>query len=327
MSYLSLLPIIKKTKSNLTPEEFQSIVNVVFHDFEAEQYDKLHANMWQSLQEQINLLVDDLLKNATYSNQKLSFLDVGCGTGLSTQILLNSRLGEHIDNITLLDTSSKMLKLAEEKAKKWNKNYTLLNSDITTLNQQFDCIMICSVLHHIPNLEIFLSQLNSILKPGGILIHLQDPNGDFLDESTYRNRLNDYENYLKKNKKPVKISNFIPKKIKNFLNRKLGRKNYIDLVNDKLIAEKAIKVRMTADEIWSVTDIHVETKLNSLNKGISLNFLKKQLPNFTLINQRSYGFFGALTSDLPDKYKILEEEFIAKNEKNGRNISCIWIKN
>lgn len=327
MSYSTLIPLIKKTGSQLSPEKFQERINIVFHDNEASHYDKMHLDMWESLQEQINLLVDDLYKNESIPVNKINLLDIGCGTGLSTQILLNSKLGSHIDNITLLDTSPNMLKFAEEKAKRWNKTHALINGHVSDLKEKYDCIIICSVLHHIPDLKLFLSQVDNVLNSGGILIHLQDPNGDYLDDFDYLKRVNAYTSEMNTLPKNIKITNLIPKKWKQYINRQLGRKTYIDIVNDQLIAENVIKKRMTADEIWSVTDIHVETKNNSINKGISFQFLQNQLNNFTLINQRSYGFFGALKSDLTSNFKEMEEQFILKNELNGRNISCIWIKN
>jgi uncharacterized protein involved in exopolysaccharide biosynthesis len=54
--------------------------------------------------------------------------------------------------------------------------------------------------------------------------------------------------------------------------------------------------------------------------------LKKQLPNFELIKQRSYAFYSFLKSELPEELQANETLFIAQNELNGRNISCIWIK-
>ena len=106
-------------------QKFQERVNIVFHDFEAEHYDKMHSDMWDSLQEQINLLIEDLITYKDISANDLSLLDIGCGTGLSTQILLQSKLGNYINQITLLDTSANMLKFAEEKAKTWNKKYKI----------------------------------------------------------------------------------------------------------------------------------------------------------------------------------------------------------
>jgi 2-polyprenyl-3-methyl-5-hydroxy-6-metoxy-1,4-benzoquinol methylase len=326
MSYQSLLPLIHKTGSTLSPEQFQERINIVFHDFEAAHYDAVHTDMWGSLQEQINLLVGDLLAQKTIESKTLSLLDIGCGTGLSSQILLNSALGQHISQVTLLDTSPKMLQLAEAKAKTWGKPYKTVNGYLASLTEKFDVIIISSVLHHIPDLETFLEQVTQALPSGGILIHLQDPNGDFINEADYLNRRNRYEKALDALPKKKKITDFIPKQVLKSIKRFLGRKDYIDLINDQLLAEKTIKRRMTADEIWSVTDIHVETKTDSVNKGISLKFLKNQLQNFELIKMRSYGFFGYLKSDLIESYQAEESQLIAENQTNGRNISCVWMK-
>lgn len=326
MSLESLAPLHKKTRSSLSLKEFHSTVNVVFHDYESSQYDELHHDMKSSLQEQIDLLVDDLLQTDVIKKETLKLLDIGCGTGMSTQFLLESRLKSHINTISLLDTSSKMLEKAEEKAKSWNVEYELINAGIEHLHTKYDIIMICSVLHHIPNLEAFLKKIDALLNPGGILIHLQDPNGDYLNDSTYLERLKSISIEELKQKKRKSIHHFIPKKIKSFINNFLGRKNYIDLVNDKLMELKAIGKRMTADEIWSVTDIHVETKNSTENKGISFHFLEGQLQNFKLISHRSYGFFGKLKSDLPVNIIQKEDFLIQKKELNGRNISCVWMK-
>lgn len=325
MSYSSLLPLLKKTGSSLTAEAFQARINVVFHDHEASHYDSMHQDMWESLQEQINLLVADWFAFKIPADH-LSLLDIGCGTGLSTQKLLQSLLGTHIDDVTLLDTSSKMLRLAEAKAKTWEKKYSILNADIATVTNQYDVIIVCSVLHHIPELDIFLKQIDRVLKSGGILIHLQDPNGDYLNDATYKQRFDEYNNYTSSHSQKS-LKALLPKQWKHFINRNLGRKNYIDRINDQLLAEKVISKRMTADEIWSVTDIHVESKLSPENKGISFEFLKNNLNNFSLVKQRSYAFYNVLKSDLPATLQSEEDRLIAQNELNGRNISCIWIKN
>ena len=99
------------------------------------------------------------------------------------------------------------------------------------------------------------------------------------------------------------------------------------MINDELLRQNVIGRRITADEIWSVTDIHVESKSNTVNKGISLQFLKKQLKHFNLVKMRSYGFFGVLKGDLTEEYKKVESELIALNKSNGRNIAAVWLKN
>lgn len=294
MIYSTLNALINKTGSKLSPEEFQEIINVTFHDIEANYYDSIHEDMWESLQEQIDLLIEDICHSGRFNSKNLRLLDIGCGTGLGTQILLNSKIGDLIDYITLLDTSKNMLKEAEKKAITWNRKYALVNSQVSCLTEEYDIVLICSVLHHIPDLKCFLESVDAVLKSGGILIHLHDPNADYRFDSEYLERVEEYKkDKLISTKR--KVTHFIPSQWKDMLKRQFGRKTYIDLVNDKLIADKVIKRRMTADEIWSVTDIQVENKQNKEHLGISLGYLRKQLMGYELISQRSYGFYGPLT--------------------------------
>jgi len=326
MSYQSLIPLIKKTKSSLTPEQFQERVNVIFHNHEAAVYDMMHQNMWGSLQEQIDLLIHDLFLNNNIPNH-LKLLDIGCGTGLSSQMLLTSKLGSHIDSVTLLDTSPKMLEQAEAKAENWNKPFKTVNGYVIDLEDTFDVIIISSVLHHIPELDVFLKQVDERLNPNGILIHLQDPNGDYLDDQVYLDRKKTFRNdrklKLNKEKTWTYYIKRIIKKIKKII---LGRKSLLDRINAELIAEKVIVNKMSMSDIWSVTDIHVETEENYKNKGISFEFLKKQLSNYHMLGHRSYCFYGELKSELHGEFKENESLFINEGQLNGRNLSGVWMK-
>lgn len=325
MSFNTLLPLIKKTGSTLSPAEFHHTINVVFHDIEAAHYDAIHAQMWDSLQEQISLLVDDVLRKSDPS-ASLRLLDVGCGTGLSTELLLRTKLGDRITDITLVDTSPNMLREAEKKAGNWNRKFTLRNTDVTAMDEKFDVIIVCSVLHHIPDLQQFLSRIDAIQNPGGIFIHLQDPNGDSMNSPESVQRVASYEKNKKKPRLKKRLLAFVPKKLKNKVNRLLGRKVYTDIVNDKLIDKKAIRKRMTPEEIWSVTDIHVEDLPFSVGSGISMKFLKETLKNYTLVNTRSYGFFGFLKSELEPSFQEKEQALIDANRTDGRHVSAVWIK-
>ena len=322
-----MIPLMKRKGCGLTPEQFQERVNIVFHDHESVIYDEIHTDLKESLQEQIDLLISDLLKHTDFVPKRNKILDIGCGTGLSTEYLINSKLEPFIENITMLDSSEKMLEKAGARAADWNKSVNFVNGSLKNLEEEFDFVIISSVLHHIPDLKDFLSQVTQIIKPNGILLHLQDPNADYLEDKIYQKRQELLENKLNSNSRKKKsLKRHIPKSIRRSLKRIGGRKDYIDLINDQLIEEKVITKRMSADEIWSVTDIHVQSKANPSTKGISMEFLKSQLTGFHLINQRSYGFFGRLKSDLNEEFKKEEEKLIAKNKLNGRNLSGIWMK-
>lgn len=325
-NYAHLIPLIKKTGSELSPKDFQNAVNVIFHDVEAKYYDKLHTGMWNSLQEQVDLLVDDLLADRQYNNSSLSLIDIGCGTGLSSQLLINSKLGKFINHITLLDTSPKMLEQAGTRSKQWNKKIDLVNSTIMGVTNKYDIILVCSVLHHVPDLAQFFKQVNQLQNSGAIFIHLNDSNGDYLKDAQYAKRINEYAAQNKRTFLKGKLVKLIPPGIKELINKNFRTDPYIDEVNDILIKEKIIKKRMLAGEIWSVTDVHVEELPYSTQAGISFKFIKECLSNYEPVARRSYGFYGLLKTELTSPFQELEATLINNKELNGRLLSAVWVK-
>jgi 2-polyprenyl-3-methyl-5-hydroxy-6-metoxy-1,4-benzoquinol methylase len=320
-----LLPLMKKKGVKLSKESFHAEVNIVFHNIEARTYDKIHADMNNSLQQQFNLIVDDVLQTMGVSDM-FRILDIGCGTGLSTEKLLNTKLKSQLSSVYLLDTSSEMLKECKQKAEGWGINYNIIEGYIFTLPEKsdFDIILICSVLHHIPNLKVFFEQINKIVKPGGCVIHLQDPNGDFLNSPEYSARLKDISNVSTKSFSLRKIMDPFFRNIK--LKLGVGNLDHIDEVNKELIKRNIITSVLTAKELWSVTDIHVEDLPFSTNKGISFNYLEGILSGYELVKRRSYGFYGRLKSDLPENLKIEEERLISEVNISGRQLACVWLK-
>ena len=124
------------------------------HDFnhKAETFDSpkniFLANLvCQAVEKQLDLLSDK------------EILDFGGGTGL-----LALPLAKQAKSITLVDISEKMLEQARLKAEQQDiKN-------IQFLEQEFDLIVVCRVLHHMPDLDATLSLFHQHLKEDGQLL-------------------------------------------------------------------------------------------------------------------------------------------------------------
>lgn len=319
LNYLKQLVDQKSKIKDLTL--FHKSVNIIFHDIEANYYDKLHKEMWDSLQPVYNSLIDSL---DLQKLRKLKVLDIGCGTGLSAKMLTNTSLKNEIKKIVLLDTSSVMLEKSKYRFSKNPIEIDFFEGDIFDLkDNDFDLILVSSVLHHIPDLEFFFIEINKKLKLGGLLFHIHDPNGDAIRNKIYLDRKQVLEAYFKiyNKKSSVRVIN----KVKNLL-LNTNELNYIVEVNNNLLKNNIIHTSLTPQEIWSVTDIHVEDLPYSTNNGISVNGLTKLLYNFKLKVVKSYSFFGIMPSKLPPKYALLEKDLFNANDLNGRNISCIWEK-
>ena len=109
----------------------------------------------QAVEKQLDLLSDK------------EILDFGGGTGL-----LALSLAKQAKSVTLVDISEKMLEQACLKAERQEiKNIQLLEQDLLAnpLDQEFDLIVVCRVLHHMPDLDAALSLFHQHLRENGQL--------------------------------------------------------------------------------------------------------------------------------------------------------------
>lgn len=107
-------------------------------------------------------------------------LEYGCGTGLASEALR-----EDVGPLTLADTSEGMLEVVRTKvaagalpdARVWNLD---LSRDAVP-DERFDLVVSVLVLHHIPDLELTLRGLATLLDPGGhlCLADLDKEDGSF----------------------------------------------------------------------------------------------------------------------------------------------------
>ena len=133
------------------------------HDFnhKAETFDSpkntFLANLvCQAFEKQIDLLSDK------------EILDFGGGTGL-----LALPLAKQAKSVTLVDISEKMLEQARLKAERQEiKNIQFLEQDLlkNPLEQEFDLIVVCRILHHILDVDVALSLFHQHLKEDGKLL-------------------------------------------------------------------------------------------------------------------------------------------------------------
>lgn len=312
--------IMARHGARCTPEEFHAAVNVTFHNFESEVYDQEHADMWDSLPQQFSLLADDCLPSDPDPKRRLRLLDIGAGTGLASACMLKTVFGPRTQSVDLLDTSPAMLGQAAEKAKTWGIPFEVHNGLISDLPQgkTYDVIVTCSVLHHVPDLPGFLAQVKAHQAPHGVFIHLQDPNGDHMKDPDLQHRIAE----MSRSAVPESLQRFTPKRILGRVYRELTGKQHTDHVsktNQALLKSGIVTTPLTVAEIYDITDIHVED-----GAGISIGQMKSWMPDYALLSQRAYGFFGKLASVLPPEARTAEEKLIQEHALNGFHVGAAW---
>src|ERR1035437_4717554 len=305
------------------PEEFHHSINVLFHDLESEGYDEGHRDMWESLPRQFDLLVGDWLRCDPHAPQQIRLLDIGCGTGLASDCLLKTAAGDRIKTVDLLDTSPAMLQRASSRAAGWKASSTCHEGLLDSLppGNRYELIVTCSVLHHVPDLPAFLGAVRGLQAAGGVFLHLQDPNGDFLADPELRKRM------AQASRRPLPewASRFAPGRIIGRIYRELTGKqgqDHLSKMNRALIEKGIVATPLSVHEIFSITDIHVQD-----GEGISISSMQSWLPDYECLSRRSYGFLGTLQSELPKRWRPVEEDLIARRALNGFHIAAAWRKN
>lgn len=290
-----------------TPEEFQRALNLIFHRHESQHYDRVHRHMWKSLPRVLSQLVQPI---AMRPMSRLAVIDIGCGTGLATSLLLESAIGRNISSVLLVDTSPEMLELARRRLHKRAGDVRFQLGSIDQVEESFDLAVMSSVMHHIPDLAAFLPRLTTRLKPRGILLHLQDPNGD-ADTSVVDARRRELALY-ERNRRVT---------LWDRIKYRIGRRDdYLEQVNKDLLAQRLILRPLTPVEIWSITDIHDD------DHGISFNEMKAACESLAPVKKVSYAFFGKMESELPNRLRSREIALFEENDLNGTIMGGVWTK-
>ena len=142
-----------------------------------------------------------IYKNVNFSSNK-KILEVGCGVGAQSEILLRRFPDIHLTGI---DLSDKQLAAAKESLSKLSyaeKRYELrqMNAEnLTFTTENFDGAFLCFVLEHVPDPRRVLSEVRRVLSPGGVVYITEVLNSSFFLDPYSPNTLkywmafNDYQ--------------------------------------------------------------------------------------------------------------------------------------
>ena len=310
----SLMPLMATHGVTLEPAAFFTAVGRAFHGCGAQSYDTLHRHMWQSLPDQFQHLVSDLLQEAPPPNHRMSALDVGCGTGLSAELLLRTRMGAFIRQIDLADPAQEMLQICSMRPSLLSIRHRLVNARMETLplRPHYDVIVAGCVLQHVADLPEFLRQVSLRQSAGGIFLHLQDPNADSHDDQLRQRRVEQFERSRR---------GLIKRLSRRIRQHGTAPSEHVEAINRELLEQKVIDRPLSESEISHVVGLRAKE-----GHGISVRQMKTLLPEYRLVSTRSWGFFGELASALPPEYRRRERALIAEKAQNGAQIGAAWIK-
>jgi hypothetical protein len=154
-------------------------------------------------------------------------------------------------------------------------------------------------------------------RPGGIFLHLQDPNADYLNDGERLDRVERLARSLRIRTETLlkRLSAASPWK------RKSAAAGQMERLNADLLSRNVIDSKMTEAEIRLVVDMPAHD-----GRGVSLREMQTLLPDYQLVTSRSYAFYGELISDLPPAYQKQERALISERAMNGAQLAAVWQK-
>jgi tRNA (cmo5U34)-methyltransferase len=113
-------------------------------------------------------VISDQIKKLIPLSKQMNALEYGAGTGIASFLLK-----DYLKKITLMDNSSEMVRIINEKIKTTKvRNLKILNFDLENVDykgEKFDLIFTQMVLHHVTYIENIIKKFYDLLNPGGHL--------------------------------------------------------------------------------------------------------------------------------------------------------------
>ncbi len=269
-----------------------TLINKVFHDVEADLYMDRHPEIYEYEAVQWRMLFKQQLQE--YKKQQsdaITLLDIGSGLGFVPNAI--SPLFTDTDTIIFSDISTGMLKKAEElfMHAPFKKNFLNVHgaSYDEVKSVSVDFVTLNSVLHHVPNIKALFSEIDRVLKPGGILIIKHEPNIRFSKSFVLRTL---YSLLLK-----IRLK-------RSTLRRRqsVGSSESSSILTNvvQILKEKeglVFRPELSLNQLQAIVDIHSPTALGGMDmtRGFDPTTMQKvYFPSYQVLVMQTYGYFGKI---------------------------------
>ncbi|OUM68632.1 hypothetical protein PIROE2DRAFT_3623 [Piromyces sp. E2] len=143
-------------------KDYKELSRIEFNK-QAEKFDTAKNNCYELCQDSYDPANDEI-KKVPFND----FLDIGCGTGNTIEMLLKDFPNA---NYTGIDLAEKMIEVAKKKVQHDNVEFIVGDAEnLPFEDNKYDVIICKESVHHYPNPEAFFKECNRVLRPNGRLI-------------------------------------------------------------------------------------------------------------------------------------------------------------
>ena len=292
-------------------------VNQIYHAHEAQDYDRLHPEIFSLLPE---MWQDMLSKLPTWNSLKI--LDFGCGTGFeANQVILT--LGNNIERITCYDLSSEMLSMCKKRLGGNPKIRFTSNVPEIAAHAPYDVLLTNSLLHHLPDVDSTIQSLLPFLTADAFWLAGHEPSARFYQNSQCSALLNEYMGHQRWARLADPVSYF--RKLKQVAGIESDPLRITGVIAYKEGLFRKIPSRVAIDRL---VDFHVphSSQEASTGRGFDFRRLEDEWRNdWSLEWTRTYSFMGHVKElALPRRWQQKARRLAECFPNDGANFCCIW---
>jgi len=319
--------IVAECQPSVSLPELVRALNLVYHEIEADHYDRIHTEIWEQELPIFRELVD--IAGRDLKGARVSLLDYGCGTGFGCSQAVQVLSPSAIHELVCVDPSESMLARCRQRLSNLTGNVRYLADAKAFCRSEewvgrFDLLLTNSVLHHLYEWQGVLRGLLRFLKPAGHYLMGHEPSSRYHRNAACQKQ---YAAYLRERKwrRFLRLGNWT-----GFVRRKLRLE--ADLLRETAAA--AVQAGLTRSPlpeqvVGELVDYHVPHPKGARSaQGLDFDHIASDSSwGLTLLAVKSYGYIGGIsTGSLPRKWRQIAALLREQYPLDGATFCALWRK-
>jgi SAM-dependent methyltransferase len=320
--------IVAECEPSVSLPELVKALNLFYHEFEAECYDRTHDVIWKHELPVFVKLVEAVRDSLNLPS--VAVLDFGCGTGFGCYHVVKIVGAGRINSVVCVDPSPAMLAKCKQRLDGVFAEARYTNDPDAFLACQewlghFDIVVTNSVLHHVYAWEKLLGRLVELLKPGGFYVMGHEPSSRFYTNPECRKH---YAAFLRERgwRRFLDGRRWVA-----FARQKFGLEP--DLLHST--AQAALEAGLTQrlldrKVVAELVDYHVPHVVRGAARAEGLDFrlIESQMAGVLSLHAvATYAYTGGfLPESLPRKWRRIAEHLGKAYPLDGANFCALWKK-